>query len=248
MLIAYRDAFSTLICGEALAALRELPDACVDAVITDAPYSSGGAFRSDRMQTTGAKYQLTNVQHQHAEFAGDNRDQRSFFLWCTLWLAECLRVAKPSAPICLFTDWRQAPTFSDALQAGGWVWRGTAVWDKTLASRPTRGRFRQQAEFVQWGSNGPMPDREAIGALPGVFSHSSHGGAKLHMAAKPLGLMREVVKIADPGGIILDPFNGSGTTGAAARLEGRRYVGIEIIPANVEITVRRFCELDSCAA
>lgn len=242
---AYRDTRTTLLCGDSLALLRELPAECVDAVITDPPYSSGGMTRGDRMQGTGAKYQLSTTHHRHAEFAGDNRDQHSFSLWCTLWLSECLRVAKPAAPICLFSDWRQVPTISDALQAGGWVWRGLAVWDKTQAARPTRGRFRQQGEFVIWGSKGPMPDREAVGALPGLWEHSSHGGAKFHVAGKPVGLMREVVKICDPGGLVLDPFNGSGTTGVAAVLEGRRYLGIEILPDNVLITATRLCELEA---
>jgi len=55
--------------------------------------------------------------------------------------------------------------------------------------------------------------------------------------------MREVVKIADPGGLVLDPFNGSGTTGVAAVLEGRRYLGIELLADNVLITAQRLCEL-----
>lgn len=239
----YTDGRASLYLGDSLAVLRELPDASVDAVISDPPYSSGGAFRGDRMLGTTAKYQNTDTAKTYTEFSGDNRDQRSFGMWCALWLGECLRIAKPQSPIALFTDWRQLPTVTDALQAGGWVWRGIGVWDKTRGVRPFLGRYRQQAEFVVWGSSGPMPARESIGALPGVWTHSSAGAHKLHIAAKPLDLMREVVKIADAGGVVLDPFNGSGTTGVAAVMEGRRYIGIELLPDNLLISVRRFAEL-----
>ena len=85
--------------GEALAVLRSIPDASIDAILTDPPYSSGGFTRGDRTGTTATKYTLTGTLVERPEFAGDNRDQRSFGYWCALWLSECLRVAKPGAPI-----------------------------------------------------------------------------------------------------------------------------------------------------
>ena len=113
---------ATLYGGDSLSVLATLPAASVDAVITDPPYSSGGTFRSDRAADPTQKYVPTKeVINFHPGFSGDNRDQRSFSYWSALWLSECLRVAKPGAPICLFTDWRQLPTTTDALQAGGWV-------------------------------------------------------------------------------------------------------------------------------
>ena len=226
----YSDELVTLYGGNALAMLAALPDAAVDAVITDQPYSSGGAFRGDRAIDTTAKYVPTKeVVNFHPGFSGDNRDQHSYAYWCALWLAECLRIAKPGAPICLFSDWRQIPATSDALQAGGWVWRGVAVWDKTAGARPMSGRFKQQAEFVIWGSNGPMPVDLTAPCLNGVFTHAPFRG-KEHVAGKPVKLMRELVKICPQSGTILDPFMGSGTTGAAALAEGRAFIGAEIDP------------------
>jgi site-specific DNA-methyltransferase (adenine-specific) len=125
--------------ADCLEALRSMPDACVDAIVTDPPYSSGGFTRGDRTGSTKTKYTLTRPLVNRPGFAGDNRDQRSFGYWCTLWLSECLRVAKLGAPICVFSDWRQLPTTTDVLQAGGFVWRGLVVWDKTEACRPAMG-------------------------------------------------------------------------------------------------------------
>lgn len=225
--------------GEALALLRELPDESVDAVICDPPYSSGGFTRGDRTADTSTKYVLGDVKVVRPDFAGDNRDQRSFGYWCALWLAECLRVAKPGAPLCVFSDWRQLPSTTDAIQAGGWVWRGIVPWDKTRACRPQMGRFASQAEFVVWGTAGASADREDVGCLPGVITGAVPRDDKHHITGKPVEVMRELVRIAPPGGLILDPFAGSGTTGVAALVEGRRFLGFEIAGAYFEVACER---------
>ena len=63
--------------------------------------------------------------------------------------------------------------------------------------------------------------------LPGVFKYGNPQ-KRIHLTEKPLQLMRDVVKITEPGGHILDPFAGSGTTVLAAVLEGYRSTGIEM--------------------
>jgi site-specific DNA-methyltransferase (adenine-specific) len=213
--------------GDALAVLRGLPDASVDAVITDPPYSSGGLFRGDRAASTTTKYVQSGTKHPHPDFTGDNRDQRSFAFWSTLWLTECQRIARPGAFLLQFTDWRQLPTTTDVVQAGGWVWRGVAVWDKTEGSRPQLGRFRNQAEYVVWGTNGVHYTKAHPVVLPGVYRIPVRTADKFHLAGKPTELMRALCRITRPGGTILDPFMGSGTTGVAALAEGYDFVGIE---------------------
>ena len=93
---------------------------------------------------------------------------------------------------------------------GRWIWRGTAVWDKGN-SRPQKGRFRQQAEYIVWGSNGPMPINRPVSCLPGVFRYGNPQN-RIHVTEKPLQLMKDVIQICEPGGLILDPFAGAGTT------------------------------------
>ncbi len=66
----------------------------VDLVLTDPPYSSGGAMRSDRNMDTSAKYRMTNTLKEDPEFSGDNRDQRSLTLWCSDWMGMCHRATK----------------------------------------------------------------------------------------------------------------------------------------------------------
>jgi site-specific DNA-methyltransferase (adenine-specific) len=230
--------------GEALAFLRTLPTASVDAVITDPPYSSGGMHMTARTrQSTRSKYAVDDARPEFADFTGDNRDQRSWTLWATLWLSECLRIAKPEAPVVLFTDWRQLPSTTDYLQAAGATWRGVFPWCKP-SSRPSGpGRFRNAAEFAVWGSNGPMPARDDVGYLPGYHLESIRAADKHHLTGKPTALMRQVVRICSPGGVILDPFAGSGTTGVAALAEGYRFIGAELDAHNVAVAHRRLAEV-----
>lgn len=201
-----------------------MPDACIDAIVTDPPYSSGGFTRGDRTGTT-TKYTLTGAQVERPEFARDNRNQRSFGYWCALWLSECLRVAKPGAPISVFSDWRHLPTTTDVLQAGGFVWRGLVVRDKTEACRPAMGRFLAQCEYIVWGTAGPSQDREDVGCLWGAIREPVRVADKHHITGKPTAVMHQLVRVCPPIGTAVDPFAGSGTTGVAALLEGRRFVG-----------------------
>lgn len=221
----YRD---RVVPGNSIRLLLDLPNECVDAVVTDPPYSSGGQFRGDRTGKTSDKYQSNGTEREYAEFSGDTRDQRAYHYWSTLWLSECWRIAKPGAPICVFTDWRQLPTTTDMLQSGGWVWRGIAVWDKTEAARPQKGRFRNQCEYIVWGSKGDMPIEGAC--LPGVFRLPVSARDKLHMTGKPLPIMRSVLAICPPNSVVLDPFFGSGSTGVAALEIGMHYIGMELVP------------------
>lgn len=216
--------------GEALATLARLPDACCDGLFTDQPYSSGGMVRGDRAARTGAKYVQSNSANREAleDFSGDTRDQRAYGYWCALWLSECLRIVKPGGVAVLFCDWRQLPATTDALQAGGWVWRGIVPWVKPGA-RMQPGRFSAACEFVVWGTNGP---REIEGTpLPGFYSYTAPRERE-HQAQKPVALMVDLLAIAPASGLILDPFCGSGTTGVAAVQTGRRFIGCEMVPAH----------------
>lgn len=226
----YRDNITQ---GDLLRLLLTLPDECIDAVVTDPPYSSGGMFRGDRTNaSTRDKYQNSETVKIYPEFTGDTRDQRSYHYWLALWLAECWRVAKPGAPIIVFTDWRQLPTTTDAIQAGGWVWRGIAAWDKTEAVRPQLGRFRAQCEFIVWGSKGEWwtNGREDVPAYPGVMRQVVRSAEKQHVTAKPVEVMRWLLSVCPPGGVVLDPCAGSGTTGRAALEAGMHFVGFELCP------------------
>ena len=169
----------------------------IGGVLTDPPYSSGGLHAGDRIRAPSQKYQSSEYRHLQAEFVGDNRDQRSFLAWSGLWMHRARLGMRPGAILAAFTDWRQLPVTTDALQTAGLVWRGIVPWDKTEAVRPQMGRYRNQAEFLVWGTNG---HRASVGRIaPGAY-RASVPRAKLHMAAKPVSLMRDLLAIIDGPG------------------------------------------------
>ncbi|MET9260440.1 site-specific DNA-methyltransferase [Amycolatopsis sp. NPDC004079] len=234
-----------LLQGDALSVLADVAAETVDAVITDPPYNSGGRTSGERTTASArGKYVSSDAQHQLADFAGDNKDQRSYTHWLALILGECLRTAREGAAALVYCDWRQLPATSDALQAAGWTWRGVVVHHKPIA-RPRRGGFSQNTEYLLWGSNGPvLPDRNPV-SLPGLVSGSQpRGQNRLHITQKPLDVMRQLVQICPPGGTVLDPFAGAGTTGVAALAEGRDFIGIELSPHYHAIASARLAEAE----
>lgn len=211
--------------GDSLQVLKAFECDAFDAIICDPPYASGGRTQAEKVKSTTKKYSSMG-DSAPPPFDGDAKDQRSWTDWAAEWLSECRRISKPGAPVAVFIDWRQLPSLTDALQWAGWIWRGIAVWDKQNC-RPQKGRFKQQSEFIVWGSNGDMPISRPVPCLPGVFRYPNPQ-QRIHLTEKPIGLMRDIVKIAEPGGHILDPFCGGGTTILAAVQEGYRATGIEM--------------------
>lgn len=223
--------------GDALDVLPQL--SAVDAVVTDPPYSSGGAFRGDRMQTTLQKYFNSDSATQQTGFAftGDNRDQRAFFLWCSLWMNAARVASVPGATIAVFTDWRQLPTVTDAVQVGGWCWRGINAWSKKFG-RPRNGGFSSACEFLVWGTNGPMLETERYPA--GVFEVPAPPAKQRdHITQKPAPVVAWSMANLRAGCLVLDPFMGSGTTLVAAQAAGLRAIGIDIEERYCEAAARR---------
>lgn len=229
--------------GDCLEVLKTLDSASVDAVITDPPYSSGGFTRSDRTADPSAKYCQNGVTLGRSSFSGDNRDQRGFAYWCALWLSECQRILKPGGYALMFTDWRQLPVSTDALQSGGFIWRGIIAWDKGRGARaPHKGYFRHQCEYVVWGTNGPLEAATHDGPYDGCIHQPTIQADKFHMTGKPTVVMQELVRIVPVGGVVVDPFMGSGTTGVACVNTGRSFIGIEREQLYYDIASRRIAE------
>ena len=226
-------------CREVLAAMKP---GSVDLVLTDPPYSSGGAFRADRNKSTSQKYQHTHETHRsYAEFSGDNRDQRSFEKWCAWWMADALSTVRSGGVIGCFIDWRNVCCVVDAVQIAGWVYRGLVPWHKGTDQRPRKGWFRHNVEFIVFGSRGPLETGASAPGIcqDGVIYCRMSGLEKEHQTQKPLALITEVLSVRPDWALVLDPFMGSGTTLRAAKDLGRKAVGIEIEERYCEIAAKR---------
>lgn len=229
----------TIYCGDVLDVLPLFEPETFGAVVTDPPYSSGGAFRGDRTQKTVAKYVQSGSQQVRHEFSGDSRDQRAFFAWCSLWLCAARHACTDGAVLCSFIDWRQLPVMVDSVQSGGWVWRNIGTWWKP-GVRMQRGRFSSSAEYLIYATNGPHDSDDGECSPQNVFSFQPvTGDEKSHIAEKPVEVVSWAMSVTNPSETILDPFMGSGTTLVAAKKLGRKAVGIELDERYCEIAVER---------
>lgn len=234
--IYYEDEHVTLWHGDALDVLPSLSG--IGAVVTDPPYSSGGAFRGDRTASTVTKYVNSDTATYRPEFAGDNRDQRSFAAWCTLWMNAARKASVSGSVLASFIDWRQLPTLTDAVQGGGWIWRGIATWWKP-GIRMQRARFSSSAEYIVYATNGEVIDHN--GAPQNVF-RCAPAPDKQHIAEKPREVMHWILGIVPPAAIVLDPFCGSGTTLVAAKDLGFKSIGIDCDERYCEMAAQRLSQ------
>ena len=211
-----------------------------DALITDPPYSSGGMFRSDRVtRSTAQKYTDNSPWMDLPDFTGDNRDQRGFLAWCGLWLGAARIKATASANCLCFTDWRQLPTLTDALQVGGWAWLGMGAWNKPNG-RPSTGRFCNDLEYVVHARNGPANAECAY--HPRALFESTIPSDREHMTQKPIPVMQWLVEFALQGSTVFDPFMGSGSTLVAAKNLGRKAIGGDIDEYWCEVAANRLSQ------
>ena len=232
----YKDDDFTIYLGDCMDVLHTIEG--IGAVVTDPPYSSGGAFRGDRTQSTITKYVQSGTMAYRPDFAGDNRDQRSFLVWCSMWMNAARHASTEGAPIVVFTDWRQLPTTTDAIQAAGWTWRNVGTWWKP-GCRMQKGRFSSSAEYVVYGSNGPAV--EGMASPQNVCSVAVEQD-KVHIAEKPAGVMNWALGVVPEGATILDPFMGSGSTLRAAKQAGCKAIGIEVDERYCEIAAKRLSQ------
>jgi DNA modification methylase len=138
-----------------------------------------------------------------------------------------------------------------ALQGDGWILRGDIVWHKpnpmpeSVADRPTRShefvfllakspRYYYDANAVKERTDEGVRSRRSVWSIP---THPYRGA---HFATFPPALIEPCILAGSkPGGVVLDPFMGSGTTAVVARSLGRQYIGCEINPAYVEMAEQR---------
>lgn len=217
--------------------------ASVDAVISDPPYGSGGFMVKDRKKSSKTKYVSSDASYQKTlpDIDGDSLHPKA---WRELIATACQftkRALIDTGSFVFFIDWRQLGEMQEIVHASGLTVRGTAVWDKGGGSRPIKNGFRSQAEYLVWGTKGKTRTDGTPVYLPGVIKQSTITNGKQHILQKPEPLMDQIIQICRPGGTVLDPFMGSGTTGVATLQSGRRFIGAESVPEYFAVAVER-CE------
>jgi len=215
---------SQIIHGDCLQTMRAMADGCIDAVVTDPPYCSGSVSEASRSAAKGQGLRSENIT-RFGWFVGDNMGTAGL-VWLLRSVAfESVRLLKNSGSMLVFCDWRMVPNLAPAIESAGFRYQNMIIWNK--GSMGLGAGFRAQHEIVLHFTAG-SPEYYDKGTGNVITSKRVTSDDRQHQTEKPVDLLETLIKVVcPPGGVVLDPFGGSGTTAVAAESVGRTAICIE---------------------
>lgn len=229
-----------VVVGDCIAALKALPPASVDLVFADPPYNLqlGGDLRRPDDSLVDA---VDDDWDKFASFADYDAFTRA-------WLSACRRALKPDGALWVIGSYHNIFRVGAILQDLGFWMLNDIVWRKANPMPNFRGRrFTNAHETLIWAAHGEnskytfhyealkggnddlqMRSDWYLPLCTGEERLKDEKGAKVHPTQKPESLLaRVLLSASNPGDVVLDPFFGTGTTGAVAKALGRHFIGIE---------------------
>ena len=243
----------TIIKGDCIAALEALPASSVDVIFADPPYN---------LQLEGA---LHRPDQSKVDAVDDHWDQFDSFsaydAFSRAWLLAAKRVLKPNGTLWVIGSYHNIFRVGATLQDLGYWILNDVVWRKTNPMPNFRGRrFQNAHETLIWATKDQKATKytfnyDAMKAANedvqmrtdwlfpicnGAERLKDEAGDKVHPTQKPEALLGRIMMASTkPGDVILDPFFGSGTTGAVARKMGRHFIGVERETSYIEAAQAR---------
>ena len=246
-----------VIVGDCVEELAALPEGIADLVFADPPYNlqlEGELLRPNNTRVDG-------VDDDWDKFAS----LESYDAFTRDWLTACRHVLKPEGALWVIGSYHNIFRVGAVLQDLGYWILNDVIWRKTNPMPNFRGRrFTNAHETLIWAAHGPETrytfNYEAMKALnddlqmrsdwlfpicSGSERLKDRKGKKAHPTQKPEALLHRVLLAAsEKGDVVLDPFFGTGTTGAAAKRLGRHWIGIERDPAYAKIARKRIADTE----
>lgn len=231
----------TILKGDCVAALERLPDHSIDVVFADPPYN---------LQLEGELHRPDQSRVDAVDDAWDRFDSfAAYDAFTRAWLLAVRRVLKPNGTIWVIGSYHNIFRVGASMQDLGFWLLNDVVWRKTNPMPNFRGRrFQNAHETLIWASRDQKAKNytfnyEAMKAAnddvqmrsdwlfpicTGAERLKDDNGDKVHPTQKPEALIARILMASSkPGDVVLDPFFGSGTTGAVAKRLGRHFVGAE---------------------
>ena len=245
-----------ILLGDCVEILDSLPAESVDVVFADPPYNlqlSGDLHRPNNSRVDGVEEQWDRFD----SFAAYDRFTQA-------WLTAARRVLKPNGTLWVIGSYHNIYRVGATLQDLSYWILNDIVWVKTNPMPNFRGkRFTNAHETLLWCAKSKDArytfNYEAMKALnedlqmrsdwvmplcTGQERLKNHKGEKAHPTQKPEAMLHRVILAAsNPGDVILDPFFGTGTTGAVAKRLGRDFIGIEREAQYAEVAKKRISKI-----
>ncbi|MDE2110716.1 MAG: site-specific DNA-methyltransferase [Alphaproteobacteria bacterium] len=252
------DALDRVIEGDCVETMRALPDGCADLVFADPPYN------------LQLKNELRRPDNSKVDAVDDKWDQFSSFAeydrFTREWLTQTRRVLKDTGALWVIGSYHNIFRVGTILQDLGFWVLNDVIWHKANPMPNFRGRrFTNAHETLIWATKNANQksytfNYEAMKALNDEVQMRSdwilpicaggerlkdEDGQKAHSTQKPESLLyRVILSSTKQSDVVLDPFFGSGTTGAVARKLGRHFIGIERDKAYAKIARSRIADIE----
>lgn len=246
----------SILLGDSIETLKKLPDGSIDLIFADPPYFM--QTEGELMRAGGGKF--AGVEDEWDKFD----DYAAYDAFTTAWLKECRRVLKPNGSIWVIGAFQNIYRLGYIMQNLGFWILNDVVWSKPNAVPNFGGtRFQNSHETMLWCTKsksarytfnyktmkhlrGGKQEKSVwdIGICIGAERLKDENGKKAHATQKPEALLYKVIlSSTKPGDIVLDPFFGTGTTGAVAKRLGRHYIGIDNSPAYIKLAEGRIAKV-----
>ena len=245
-----------ILAGDCVQVMNSLPAGSVDLIFADPPYN---------LQLKNTLHRPDNSKVDAVDDAWDQFDSfKAYDQFTRDWLAAARRLLKPNGAIWVIGSYHNIYRVGAALQDAGYWLLNDVIWRKANPMPNFRGkRFTNAHETLIWASKSEGAkytfNYEALKelnegtqmrsdwVLPICSGHErlkDDAGDKAHPTQKPESLLHRVlVGTTNPGDVVLDPFFGTGTTGAVAKLLGRHYIGIEREDTYRKVAAKRLAQV-----
>ena len=254
---------NTIINGECVAEMKKLPDSCIDLVIADPPYnlSKGGEWKWDNsVELHGMGGNWNKVMQEWDDFTFE-----SYMTFTMAWLTEARRILKPTGSMWIFGTYHNIGMINVACQMLGIEIINEVVWYKRNAFPNLAGRrLTASHETILWCNKGgkirgyyfdyayskngdfsydslksPGKQMRTVWDISNNKEKSELAYGK-HPTQKPIRILKRMIQLTSrEGDVMLTPFSGAGSECVAAKMTGRKYIGIELDRSYCEIAAER---------
>lgn len=256
--IYYKDDDICLLNGDSFNLLKSISKKSIDMIFADPPYF----LSNDGISCSGGKQVSVNKGdwdkgldiYQKLEYHKE-------------WIKLCRNVLKDNGTIWISSTLHSVYAIGVALEMEGFSIINNIIWQKTNPSPNLACRcFTHSTETIIWARKQLTPSKKGNHFFNYSLMKQENGGKQMkdvwefnepefyissvtpksekkegkHPTQKPIGLLKRIIEAStNVGDLILDPFNGSGTTGVVAKMLNRKYIGIELDTSYLDLTVRR---------